>query len=154
MKILVATDGSEPATNAVEYAVSLAEKISAGLVVLHVIKMGMHEHHWVAVKHLLEKELREKGDGVLKEVKEKLSKRGIEVETVSRVGLPHEEIIKYATENDMAMVIMGAGGKDFVTRRLLGSVTEKVAKEVGRKLSCPLLITPARKGWVMRLLFL
>ena len=148
-RILVATDGSEPAMNAVEYAAELAKKINAGLVVLHVIKMQMHEHHWVAVKRSLEEELREKGDEVLKEVKKKFSKKGIEVETVSRVGMPHEEIIKHATENDVAMVIMGASGKDFLTRRLLGSVTEKVVKEVGRKLSCPLVITPARKSWVI-----
>jgi nucleotide-binding universal stress UspA family protein len=146
-KILVATDGSEPAKEAVLYAGKLAEKFGFSLVVLHVITSTHHgASHWLSIKRSLERELREKGDSVLTEAMEILEGRALKVELQSRFGSPHEEIIKSAREDaKVALVVVGAEGKGFATRRLLGSVTERVAREVSRKLPCPLLITPTKK---------
>lgn len=146
-KILVATDGSEPAREAVLYAAELAGRFNFSLSILHVISSAHHPaSHWLSIKKGLEKELAEKGDKVLAEAEEMLKGRGLKVETLLRLGAPHEEIINCAREDgEVALVVIGAEGKDFATRRLLGSMTEKVAREVSRKLPCPLLITPTKK---------
>lgn len=146
-KILVATDGSEPAKDAVLYAAKLAEKLGFSLLVLHVVTSKHHgASHWLSIKKALEREMMVKGDIVLTEAVEMLKDRALRVEVQSRFGSPPKEIIRCAIEDaGVALVVLGAEGKDFTTRRLLGSVTEKVAREVSRKLPCPLLITPSRK---------
>jgi nucleotide-binding universal stress UspA family protein len=50
-------------------------------------------------------------------------------------GVPFVEIIRYARESGMDLIVMGAHGRTGLGHLLIGSVTERVV----RKSSCPVL---------------
>jgi nucleotide-binding universal stress UspA family protein len=52
-----------------------------------------------------------------------------------REGSPFYEIIRYAKERDIDLIVMGTHGRSGLVHVLLGSVTEKVV----RKAPCPVL---------------
>lgn len=53
---------------------------------------------------------------------------GIEVESVLLEGHPADEIVKFAEQNDIEMILMGTLGKTGLDRFLLGSVAENVVR--------------------------
>ncbi len=60
---------------------------------------------------------------------------GVETVRAIRVGHAFMEIIQYATDNAIDMIVMGTHGRGPVKHLLLGSVAERVV----RKASCPVL---------------
>ena len=61
-------------------------------------------------------------------------------------GYPHEEIAKYAKEREsVRMVVIGGSGKNFLGRKILGSVAEKTVQEVTKTLPCPVVVIPCKK---------
>ena len=53
---------------------------------------------------------------------------GVKVEPVFRKGRPAEEILEYAEENNIGLIIMGTQGLTGLKKFLIGSVTEKVLR--------------------------
>ncbi len=53
----------------------------------------------------------------------------------SRSGAPADEILEYASQRDIDLIVMGTHGREGIARALLGSVAETVV----RKASCPVL---------------
>lgn len=51
------------------------------------------------------------------------------------VGSPADELVRYAKENDIDLVVMGTHGRTGLTRLLMGSVAEAVVRRSG----CPVL---------------
>jgi nucleotide-binding universal stress UspA family protein len=54
---------------------------------------------------------------------------------VFRSGSPAAEIVKYAAEADIDLIVMGTHGRGFVAHVVMGSVAEKVV----RSAPCPVL---------------
>ena len=55
-------------------------------------------------------------------------------------GMPFLEIIRYAKENDVDMIVIGTDGRSGVEHMMFGSTAEKVV----RKAHCPVLsVKPA-----------
>ena len=54
----------------------------------------------------------------------------VEYDKVIREGQPHEEILKSVKELDIGLLVMGSVGRTGVARILLGSVAEKVARQM------------------------
>ena len=52
-----------------------------------------------------------------------------------RLGKPADEIVKYAVEREIDLIVMGTHGRDGIARMLVGSVAETVV----RRASCPVL---------------
>ena len=52
-----------------------------------------------------------------------------------RPGKPSDEIVRYAKEHEIDVVVMGTHGRQGVARAVLGSVAERVV----RRASCPVL---------------
>ena len=60
---------------------------------------------------------------------ERLGKEaGVKVEPVFLRGIPAEEILDYAEENDIDLIVMGTQGLTGVKRFLIGSVAENVLR--------------------------
>jgi universal stress protein A len=57
------------------------------------------------------------------------------VEKVVLKGIPHEEVINFATEKKIDLIIMGTYGKKGLERFIFGSTAEKVV----RNAPCPVL---------------
>lgn len=134
-RILFPTDFSKTAQHALGYARDLAERYDAVVHLLHVVRDPMSQG-WagdavgVMVPDLLttwrndaERRLRE------------LPLGGTRTACAVRVGHPFVEIIRYATDNEIDLIVMGTHGLGPVEQMLLGSVAERVV----RKASCPVL---------------
>lgn len=128
--ILLATDGSEPARRAAEHAVERAAADGATLHALYVIDADPSP---LAVSRADVREtLREVGEqaaeAALTEVESLPAAADIELEPVVVEGHPAECIVSEAAEHDIDLVVMGTHGRPGVSRRLLGSVTERVVR--------------------------
>jgi nucleotide-binding universal stress UspA family protein len=120
--ILVPTDGSECAEAAAEYARDLATRYEATVHALCVadsrtLESAPQSEHVRAEKAELARRICEKS-----------SAAGLSVEQAVRTDIPHEAILRYATEQKIDLVVMGTHGRTGVERYLLGSVTERVVR--------------------------
>jgi nucleotide-binding universal stress UspA family protein len=142
-KLLVAIDGSEQSHTVLEYSAKLVKAMKLDVLVLNVIDTGLiGAHHWIAIKDKLEEELEVESKKIVTSGKEYMRSQGINVEATIRRGHPYEEIILAAdAHEDIEAVVMGAYGKGFFERKVVGSKTEKVLREIS-KLSIPLIIVP------------
>jgi nucleotide-binding universal stress UspA family protein len=137
-KILFTTDFSEGAAHALSYAVDVAKTYGAKLYLLHVVhditlSPGMHIPHGSA--NTMYTEL----DTSAKKALEKLCITTCEdfkntEESVVR-GIPYEEILKFATEKGINLIVIGTHGRKGLDRVLFGSTAERVV----RNSSCPVL---------------
>lgn len=128
-RILFPTDGSETSEKAVDHALSLASVYDASLYILHVVNIAKYsslsgEIEWGSVSE----SLREEGEEVTENVKNKAEKKGIDVTTFINDGVPHKEILKISRDKDIDLIVMGTHGRSGVDRILLGSVTERVLR--------------------------
>ena len=60
---------------------------------------------------------------------------GARVTIASRLASPFPEVLRYAAEKNVDLIVMGTHGRDAVTRFLLGSIAEKVVRHA----PCPVL---------------
>jgi nucleotide-binding universal stress UspA family protein len=122
-RILVATDFSDQAHKALEWARSLADAFGAKLVLLHVIDIfSMAEVGCVMG-----------GADPLPLLQEQAHKRMAELrtlipdaQTVVREASPRPTIVDAALELDCQMIVMGTHGRSGLAHLLLGSVAEYV----------------------------
>lgn len=136
--ILYPTDLSEGSANAIPYVVDLTKHYGARLYVIHVIYDIARATGW-HVPHMNLNELyTDIETGVKKElerccVEEMRGYKDIEYRIVK--GLPHEEILKFADENNIDMIIIGTHSRKGLDRIIFGSTAEKVV----RNARCPVL---------------
>ncbi|MGB9987677.1 universal stress protein [Salarchaeum japonicum] len=128
-RVLVPTDGSAETRRAVEHAVSLAAEHDATLHAVYVVNTATFaslgaETTTEGVSDLLADE----GEDALDAVAEVASEAGVPVERVLLNGTPSREIVRYAEDNDIDLIVMGTHGRGGIDRLLLGSVAEKVVR--------------------------
>ncbi|PYR46782.1 MAG: universal stress protein [Acidobacteria bacterium] len=134
--ILVPTDFSETSDVAVRYGVALARAFKAKLDLLHVIHEGFAAE--LAVPTLPLGLL----DGMQNDARDRLAKilteheqKELRSESVLRQGAPDLQIVGFARERDVDLIVMGTHGRSGVAHILMGGVAEKVV----RKAPCPVL---------------
>ena len=139
-KILYPTDFSKHSLAALPYAKDLTEKFSAELHCLHVVDEAFQ--YWMAGSdnavpivvsddELMEAARRQMDQFVQKHWKEPEPS----ITTSLQIGRPFLEIIHYAKENQIDLIIIATHGRGALASMLLGSVAEKVV----RKAPCPVL---------------
>jgi len=134
-QILIPTDGSEPATAAIEEGIELARQNEATIHALYVVEPiplgqfsagpGPASSEWGDVVE----EQRNEGDAATADVADRASEYDLEVVQAIEHGKPHAQIIEYADEHDIDAVVMGTHGRSGADRLVLGSVTEKVVRK-------------------------
>lgn len=130
-RILVPTDGSDPAQPAVDMALDLADTHDGTLHVLFIVDQptavsGTGEG-FSGLDNLLDS-LETEGHEVTETVADRGSERNIETTTAVRRGNPRDDILAYANDHDIDLIVMGTHGRTGVKRALLGSVTEDVVR--------------------------
>lgn len=130
-RVLIPTDGSDPARAAVEMAIGLADVHGATLHVLFIVDQptsvsGVGEG-FAGLDNLLDA-LEEKGNETTDTIATQARERDIETTTAVRRGNPHDDILTYANDKDIDVIVMGTHGRTGVKRALLGSVTEDVVR--------------------------
>jgi universal stress protein A len=143
-KILVPTDFSPPATEAVRVAHDLARATGAGVVVFHVSRPP-------AVVSNGDRPLSTPARGELKDVWEELRKIQpkdpsvrVEHEVIVADQPDAEHILGLLQERGCDLIVMGTHGRTGLRHLLFGSVTEDVV----RKAHCPVMVVkaPAREA--------
>ncbi|MBX5440760.1 MAG: universal stress protein [Solirubrobacteraceae bacterium] len=130
--IVVGTDGSETASEAVRQAVELARDIGAKIRLvsayepvpasrLRVEKQQVPQDvQWMVNP-------REDVDATLEDAAEMVRTAGVEVETYARQGDPADAILDVAEETEADLIVVGNKGMTGAKRFLLGSVPNKVS---------------------------
>jgi len=135
-RILIPTDGSEVAENAVDHAMALAKQFGAEVHALFVADtdavhyaLGTEQVDRIRQGRFPEMtELREDAEAATNYVRERAEAAGLEFVERHAGGQPHNVIADYARENDIDLVVMGSHGRAGVRRALLGSVTERTLR--------------------------
>jgi universal stress protein A len=131
-RILVATDYSEPSHAALRLATALARDASATLLICHVTPpefvFGSDEMDAVAVPF--------ENPGVRQMLVEtRPDDPQVTCEHHLLVGNPADEIVRFAEEQAVDLIVLGSHGRTGAARLLMGSVAEAVV----RKATCPVL---------------
>jgi nucleotide-binding universal stress UspA family protein len=130
--IVVGTDDSDTAAEAVRQAAELAKVHSARLHIVTAYQPVLTATTEAARRELPE-ELQwmvspgERADALLRDAVARLRDSGVEVEPHSRTGDPANAIIDVAEEQGADLIVVGNKGMSGVARFLLGSVPSKVA---------------------------
>jgi nucleotide-binding universal stress UspA family protein len=134
-KILIATDGSPAALQAVELGLELAEEQDAQPTFVHVAPAadvlpvtGFAMAGPVSVPH----ELAEADRSSLDEAVLIAEERGIDAQTKLLAGDPACQIVAYADEIDADLIVVGSRGLGTIGSALLGSVSHKLLHDATR----------------------
>ncbi|RJR41360.1 MAG: universal stress protein [Deltaproteobacteria bacterium] len=147
--IAVAIDGSAPGWEAMETALYLAGLIQRPVDVLTVIQLRKAGYFAFIDRHLQE-ESEAYAKQLLAEAEGRGRKAGVEVRThlLESEKDISEAIITYLEESEpVKFLVLASHGHGFIGRHILGSVTERVIREVTvRGLPVPVLVVPATAG--------
>jgi nucleotide-binding universal stress UspA family protein len=131
-RIVVGTDGSETAQEAVRQAIDLAKRVGASLDVVSAyepVPPSRLREERQQVPQDLEHTVtpREDVDATLAEAAKEIEQSGVEAKTFARQGDPADAIIDVAEEEGADLIIVGNKGMTGAKRFLLGSVPNKVS---------------------------
>jgi nucleotide-binding universal stress UspA family protein len=132
-KILIATDGSPEAREAVEYGLELAEGERAAATLLQVIPPmdWTHLDRGGLIRPIPEEIERRRGFA-LDEAAALAAEHGVPVTFEVVAGVPADEIVAYADNHDVDLTVVGSRGRGAVASALLGSVSQAVLRESRR----------------------
>ncbi len=128
--ILVGTDGSKSADNAVERALDLAEQYGAELRAITVVNTKRYGEPALSSSELVLTELEDRGNQQLTDVREAAEKREITVVTDCFHGQPSDEILRYAETHDCDLIVLGYQGHSHDVT--MGSTANRVVNGTDR----------------------
>lgn len=124
--VLVPTDGSDGTRQAVVHGATIAERFDATLHALSIVPEGPYGNlEGEAGREAAERD----AELAVEQVEDEARRKGIETTTAVRRGVPDEEILEYADEREIDMIVMGTHGRTGLDRVLVGSVTETVVRK-------------------------
>lgn len=150
--ILVPTDFSENASNAMFYACWLAKTMSAKLFLFHayhvplIVTSDAAEHNTISeVEKVTKQKLAEQKKEIL------IKCPGLQVETLSSEGFAVDEIVSSVSEKKIDLIVMGTMGASGFAQMMIGSNTAEVIE----KAACPVLALPseAKFGSMKKIVF-
>jgi len=137
-KIMVPIDFSENSPKVLQSAIDVAEKFDAALSIVFVVQ-SLEDYSGFFVPHMpisqFEGEMVESAERKMENFLEENFKSKLPYNSTVLKGDVAEEIIDYAAQNDIAMIVMGTHGYKGLEKVLFGSVAEKVVKTS----PCPVL---------------
>lgn len=131
--ILVPTDGSEGTAETLRHALHIAEDNDATLHGLYVVDKRIYFAAEEADREDVASDIGADGEDALAEVSAAAEDAGVPVRTELRRGVPYRDILSYAADAEIDLIVMGTHArtaKDRITH--LGSTTERVVKNSER----------------------
>jgi nucleotide-binding universal stress UspA family protein len=141
-KILVAVDGSDPSFNASAYAIDWAKRNDAELIVLYIVSpVPYSQFEYANIGRMKEIESIEEEKAqreVVDKVKRKATENKVSVKTEVLIKYTSvvKEIVEYAEDNKVDMIVIGSRGVTGLKKLLLGSVANGVVTYS----HCPVLV--------------
>ena len=143
-KILVPIDFSEYSKKALQYAVPFARQFNAKIYLLYVVEPTVYPADFsfgqIGMPNV-ENELRVKGEHELQELIAKEIKGAVPSQALVKVGLPFVEVVSFAKDESIELIIVATHGHTGVEHVLFGSTAEKIV----RKAPCPVLVVRAEE---------
>jgi nucleotide-binding universal stress UspA family protein len=137
-RILVATDFSEASEAALRHGRALAEAFGASLDILHVMEdpfiYGPTSEGYLPPPHYFD-EMEKSTRGRLEHALPPAEREKLNARLAIKKGNPFVEVIRYAKNENIDLIVMGTHGRGPIAHMLMGSVAEKVV----RKAPCPVL---------------
>lgn len=138
-RILFPTDFSDYSLEALGYAIGMAEDHSAEVHILHVVPTPDWTVQFEQVAPVLDAGFFDEMERSAREHIENIAAERIRdrlrVTTAVRRGAAFLEIVRYAKEQDISLIVIATHGRTGLKHALFGSVAEKVV----RKAPCPVL---------------
>lgn len=139
-RILVPTDFSEHSERAAVYARELAKRYGARVVCLHVSEipadlLATNAYFMTGPSEQFIDQVREESKQSLDSFAEK-HLEGVPSETMFLEGRPFLEIVNYAREEPIDLIVIATHGRTGLKHVLFGSVAEKVIRQA----PCPVLV--------------
>ncbi|MBA7608711.1 hypothetical protein ES703_15893 [subsurface metagenome] len=129
-RMLVPLDGSELAEVVFPYAQELAARLDLDLIFLHVY--SSEESEFAPMRRVYVERACEIVRRESEEVREKTGVqpggKALEARGELAVGRPAEEILRYADENDIDLILIATHGRSGIRRWAMGSVADKVLR--------------------------
>ncbi len=133
--ILIPVDFSEVSNNAMNYGLLLAKKTGAKVTLMHSIAYPVadplgpvYQESSYPEGSKMEEIARGQMENLLTEVKNGNGKE-LQVDAITPMGFPGEEIIRESKDNQYDLLVMGTKGKEGMAKAILGSTTRKVVDE-------------------------
>ena len=145
-RILIATDGSDAAEEAVDTGLELAQEHVADVTFVHVeprYDLVVGSYLTAPVPCAYEPTPPE-ADEVLARAAELASERGLDATLVERSGYAPDEIAALANEIDADLIVVGSRGLGAVREFVLGSTTRALLRRTTR----PVLVVRATRALV------
>ena len=142
-KILVAIDGSEASMDAANYAIEMARKDNANLIILHVVTSEMvyadisGEISSSSIRGISDV-VKQEAQRWFDKIKLKTDQLKIDLKTdvvVSKTNATHT-IVDYADSEKVDLIVMGTRGKSGFKKLLVGSTASGVVTYA----SCPVMV--------------
>jgi nucleotide-binding universal stress UspA family protein len=140
-KILIPTDFSDNAHNALKYAASIAEKIKSQVIIFNFFRIPIVSGD-VPIDPSLIEELENESIESLQQLKKDVLEKhpDLDIKCISSSGLDNEvnEICETSDSNGIDLVVMGTKGASGITKAVIGSNTAHVIDDS----HCPVLAIP------------
>ncbi|MEW6324872.1 MAG: universal stress protein [Nitrospirota bacterium] len=147
-RILVPVDFTEFSQRAADYAAMLARRFRASVRLVHAVEPFTYDvtdtvqviNHYQALITI--------ADRLMKNLRDRIGKRGVAVTSVILKGSPALQVVAEAKRRRVDLIVMGTHGRTGLEHLVLGSVAERVV----RLAPCPVLTvghprrSRARKG--------
>lgn len=139
-RVLFCTDFSENSRPALRVAIDYAKTLRSEMVILHVINSSqvgypsLEEGIPMDIRAALES-IQESVDKALELIASECRKSLDSVRVASKIGNPAYEIVRFADQNSIGLVIMGTHGFTGFKHLIMGSTAENVV----RTSNCPVL---------------
>ena len=156
-KILVGVDGSENSAKALDYALEIADKFSASVLIINVFQpppefgyqintfqqypSSAYPQRQIGYLPNMESvlnELRKLHETILSKATEKATKQkpAVKITAELKEGYPPSKIIETAAEEEVDLIVIGHRGDSQIKELFLGSTSERVAHQA----KCSVLI--------------
>jgi nucleotide-binding universal stress UspA family protein len=141
--ILLATDYSKAANNALKYAIELAKFTKAKLVLFHAYNFPLPVSDMAMVMPAVIQDLEEENKKAIKKLEDKIVKQThgkIEIESFVSSGMPVDEILQVVRKKKVDLVVIGIRGAGKLSQALIGSTATFLMK----KTNVPVLVIPEK----------
>ena len=120
--ILIPTDGSPGAQEAIEHGLEIAQQYEATVHALYVIDTR------VSRSGPLLESLQLEGRKAVRDLEVAGTQAGVTVVTEVVEGVPPQEILEYSAMQGIDLIVMGTQGRTGIDRFVMGSVAERVVR--------------------------
>lgn len=129
-RILVPTDFSEHAEDALKVAAQIAKRNNSEIIILHMLELPHQANDAILGGISIPESMlfMKKANEMLDEVSARPYLDGIEVTEIVKMDKPIHGIIQISKDHDVDLIVMGSHGSSGVEELLIGSNTEKVVR--------------------------